>query len=245
MRQDDHVANAMNLQDVLRVLAAKASPTCKRTLQRHGAPEPLFGVRVGDLKPLQKQLRGRQDLALELFATRNSDAMYLAGLIADGSQMTRKQLDQWAAGATWQMIAGCSVAWVAAEHPEAVKVGMKWIDSPKELVATAGWATLSAVAATRPDEQLPMSVFSRLLSRCAKSLKGAPNRVRYAMNNFIICCGTYVQPLGEKAIATARRIGVVEVDMGDTSCQVPDAESYILKCRRGMHVAPKRKTTRC
>lgn len=239
------MATPMNLKDVLKALEAKANPTCKRTYQRHGAPEPLFGVRVGDLKPLQKQLKGRQELALELYATRNSDAMYLAGLIADGAQMTRKQLDQWAAGATWQMIAGCAVAWVAAEHPDAVKVATKWIDSPKELVATAGWATLSAVVATRTDDQLPMTVFSRLLDRCAKSLKGAPNRVRYAMNNFIICCGTYVQPLGEKAIATARRVGVVDVDMGDTSCQVPDAERYILKSRRGLPIAPKRKTTRC
>jgi hypothetical protein len=37
----------------------------------------------------------------------------------------------------------------------------------------------------------------------------------------------------------------VEIDMGDTACQVPDAESYILKSRRGAPVAPKRKTLRC
>lgn len=65
------------------------------------------------------------------------------------------------------------------------------------------------------------------------------------MNNFIICCGTYVAPLADKAVAAARKVGTVEVDMGQTDCQVPDAESYILKSRRGLPVAPKRKTTRC
>ncbi len=235
----------MTLDEVMKALEAKASPTIKRTLQRHGAPEPLFGVRIGDLKPLQKQLKGQQALALELYATKNSDAMYLAGLVADGSKMTRKQIDQWAAGATWHMIAGCCVAWVAAEHPLGVEIARKWIDSPKELIAVAGWSTLGAIVATTPDDQLPLQELGALLDRCAKTIKNAPNRARYAMNNFIICCGTYVQPLGDRAIATARKMGLVEVDVGDTDCRVPDAESYILKSRRGASVAPKRKTTRC
>jgi hypothetical protein len=65
------------------------------------------------------------------------------------------------------------------------------------------------------------------------------------MNGFIIATGTYVAALGEKAIATARKVGRVEVDMGETACVVPDAEPYIMKSRRGAPVAPKRKTVRC
>jgi len=235
----------MTLDEVMKELAAKATPSTRRTYLRHGAPEPVFGVRIGDLKPLQKKLKGRQDLALALYATKNSDAMYLAGLIADGKQMTRRQLDQWAAGATWHMIAGCTVAWVAAEHPDAIAIASEWIDSPRELTATAGWATLASVVATVPDTDLPMKPLGGLLDRCARTIQTAPNRVRYVMNSFVICCGTYVAPLADKAIATARKIGRVEVDMGDTDCQVPDAESYIHKSRRGAAVAPKRKTTRC
>src|SRR5262245_59361379 len=123
------------LDEVMRQLAAKATPSTKKTHLRHGAVEPLFGVRVGDLKPLQKQLKGQQDLALQLYATRNSDAMYLAGLIADGAKMTRRQLDQWAARATWFMPAGYTVPWVAAEHADAIEIAEKWIDSPRMLVA--------------------------------------------------------------------------------------------------------------
>lgn len=235
----------MTLAEVMHELAAKATPSTKKTHLRHGAVEPLFGVRVGDLKPLQKKLKGDQALALDLYATGNSDAMYLAGLIADGSKMTKKQLAQWVAGATWHMIAGYTVPWVAAEHPQAVSIAKKWIDSKKELVATAGWATLSAVAATVGDDDLPVAELTRLLGRVAKTIKTSPNRVRYAMNNYVISVGTYVAPLAEQALSVARKIGVVEVDMGDTACQVPDAASYIIKCRRGAAVAPKRKTARC
>ena len=65
------------------------------------------------------------------------------------------------------------------------------------------------------------------------------------MNHFIIACGTYVAPLGDKAIATARKVGQVEVDVGDTECKIPAAEVYIMKSRRGAPIAPKRKTVRC
>jgi 3-methyladenine DNA glycosylase AlkD len=235
----------MTFDEVMRALAKKANATCKRTYLRHGAPEPLFGVRISDLKPLQKRLKGQQSLALELYASKNSDAMYLAGLVADGAKMTRRQLQQWAAGATWHMIAGCSVPWVAAEHPAAVAIATRWIDSKRELVAVAGWSTLSAVVATRPDEDLPLEALQKLLERCRQTIQASPNRVRYAMNNFVIACGTYVLPLASRALDVAREIGRVEVDMGDTDCQVPDAASYILKSRRGLPVAKKRKTARC
>ena len=62
---------------------------------------------------------------------------------------------------------------------------------------------------------------------------------------FVICCGTYVAPLADHALTVARKIGTVTVDMGDTACQVPEAEAYILKSRRGLPVAPKRKNSRC
>ncbi len=235
----------MTLDEVMQTLETKGTESTKRTHLRHGAVEPLFGVKIGDLKPLQKQLKGQQALALELYATKNSDAMYLAGLVADGAQMTRKQLDQWASSATWHMIAGCTVPWVTADHPQAFEIGLKWIDSKKDLVAIAGWATLAAVVSKQPDDELPLDEVRQLLDRCASKLHQAANRVRYVMNSFVICVGTYVEPLGKQAIEVARALGKVDVDMGDTACQIPDAESYIIKCRRGAKVAPKRKSVRC
>ena len=235
----------MSVAKVMAELAALGSDSIKRVLVRHGAKEPFFGVRIGDMKPLQKKLKGNQALALELYATGNGDAQYLAGMIADGRQMTAAQLEAWAQGASWQMISGTTVPWVASEHPDGFALALRWIDSAKEQVSVAGWATLAAIVATVPDDQLSMPALSKLLARVKRSLRVAPNRVRYAMNNFVIACGTYVAPLGETAIATARAIGRVEVEMGDTDCRVPDAESYILKSRRGAAVAPKRKTVRC
>lgn len=235
----------MTLDETLKLLESLGTEQTKKTYRRHGAPEPFFGVKIGDMKPILKQIKGDQELALQLYDTGNSDAMYLAGLVADGSKMKRAQLDRWAKNCIWHMHAGSTVPSVAAEHPDAIELALKWIDSPKELIANTGWATLASAVSVIPDDKLPVKQLEALLTRVVKTIGAAPNWVRYAMNNFVICCGTYVAPLGDKAIAAARRMGRVEVDMGQTDCKVPDAEPYILKSRRGLPVAAKRKSTKC
>ena len=235
----------MTLEETMKLLESKGSEQTRKTFRRHGAPESMFGVKVGDLKPIAKQIKGDQALAMQLYATGNSDAMYLAGLVADGAKMKRAELDRWAKGATWHMISGCTVPWVASEHPDAIEIAMKWIDSPTEEIAVAGWATLASVVSVRKDDDLPIKQLDTLLARVVKTIHTSMNRVRYTMNNFVIGCGTYVAPLADKAMAAATKIGRVEVDMGNTDCNVPDAATYMVKSRRGLPVAPKRKTARC
>jgi len=159
--------------------------------------------------------------------------------------MTRAQVQSWAGQAAWRMISVTMVPVVASEHPEGYLLAREWIDSPKEHVAIAGWHSLGAWVTVHPDAVLPVKELAALLDRVGKTLSVAPNRERQAMNYFVIACGTYAAPLGEKAIATARKLGKVDVEVGDTDCKIPDAESYILKCRRGAPIAPKRKTVRC
>ncbi len=235
----------MKLKEVMAALQALGSPAVKTLWLKHGAKEPFFGVKIGDLKPLARKLKGEQALALELYATGNGDAQYLAGMVADGARMTRRQLQTWADQAAWRMIAGTIVPWVASEHPDGFTLAMEWIDSKKEQIAIAGWNSLGAWVTVHPDASLPLKELGALLDRVAKTLPGSPDRIRQAMNYFVIAVGAYVAPLGAKAIATARNVGRVEVDVGDTECKIPDAESYILKSRRGAPIAPKRKTVRC
>jgi 3-methyladenine DNA glycosylase AlkD len=236
---------SMTLDETMKELASKGSEQTKKTWLRHGAQEPIFGVKIGDMKPIHKKIKGDQELAMKLYATGNGDAMYLAGMVADGKKMSRAELERWVKAANWQMTAGTTVPWVASEHPEGFDLATKWIDSPKENIAVAGWSTLSAIVATVPDDKLPIKDLGALLGRVVKTIKTGQNRVRYVMNAFVISVGTYVAPLADKAIETARKLGKVEVDMGDTACEVPEAESYIIKSRRGAPVAPKRKTVRC
>ena len=56
----------------------------RKIFERHGARN-LFGVSVADMKVIAKSIKGQQELACQLYETGNDDAMYLAGIVADGA----------------------------------------------------------------------------------------------------------------------------------------------------------------
>ena len=167
----------MGTDELLYVLTDEQT---RKTYLRHGTPpDSVYGVKVGNRKPIAKKIRGQQQLGLDLYATGNRDAMYLAGLIVDGSRMIRKQLDGWISNSGGAAgISEGTVIWVAAEHPDAVAIANKWMKS-KDLTT-----------------------------------------------------------------AVARKIGQVEVDMGDTSCKTPLATGCIDKIEQMGRIGRKRKTLR-
>lgn len=151
----------------------------------------VYGVSVANLKLIAKTIKKQQALACELYESGIMDAMYLAGLVADGSQMTRKQLDAWAeAAADITMISEYTVPWVAVENPHARELALKWMKSKKEHVAAAGWCTYSGLVARKADEALNLAEIEELLKTVAKEIGGAQNRVRRAMNGFVIAVGS-------------------------------------------------------
>ena len=236
----------MNTADILKEIEKAGNPSVKKTLLKHGAREPLYGVKIEDLKKIQKKVReNHQEIALQLFDTGIGDAMYLAGLMADGSKMSRQQLQHWAKKANGQMISEYSVPWVACENEAAVQLALEWIDSPEANVACTGWNTLGNIAATTPDEKLDLSQFEKLLGRVEQQIERSPNRVRYCMNAFVIAIGSYVKSLNKKAIDTGQNIGNVEVDMNGTSCKVPYAPAYIKKIMDKGFLGKKKKTAKC
>jgi len=105
----------MTLAEIMSQLESLGNEQTKKTLLRHGAIEPIFGVKIGDLKPIQRKVKKNHDLALQLYETGNSDAMYLAGLIADEEAVTKAQLEKWVKKAPWSLIAFSGVAGLAAE----------------------------------------------------------------------------------------------------------------------------------
>ena len=232
-------------EEIMAELEKLGSAQTKKTLMRHGAPEPIFGVKVGDLKPIQKRIKKNYELALELFATGNSDAQYLAGLIADESRMTKSDLNKWAREAKWYMISDFAVAWVASESPHALDLGMKWIDSKKERIASAGWCTLSSYCSVTPDEAIDLKVFKALLKRVVEEIHDEKNEVRHVMNGFVIALGSFVEPLHEDALKAAKKIGSVAVDHGETACKTPMASEYLAKVVKMGRLGKKRKTARC
>jgi 3-methyladenine DNA glycosylase AlkD len=235
------------VEGVVKELRAKGKEKTRAIYIRHGmTAEKTLGVSTADMKAVAKKLRGEQALAMELYATGIFEARYLAGMVADGKKMTRKELNAWAEGAAGMpMIAEYTVPWVAVENAEARACALQWIESKKEHVASAGWSTWSGLVATRPDEELDLAELKKLLGRVVQSIHKAKNRERYTMNVFVISVGGCVKALLGEAKAAAQKIGNVSVDVGETACEVPVASAYIAKMEKMGRVGRKRKTLRC
>ena len=235
----------MTAQEIMQELESYGNESTKTVLMKHGAKEPFFGVKVADLKKILKKTKKNHELSLELYATGNSDAMYLAGLMADEKQITRDQLQQWADQAYWYYLSEYAVPWVAAETDFGFELGLEWTTSDEERIAAAGWATLASYASVRKDETLDVAKYSDLLDQIGNTIHNAPNRVRHVMNGFVIAIGTYIAELTPKAQEIAAKIGKVHVEMGGTACKVPLATDYIQKVIDKDRVGKKRKTARC
>jgi len=235
----------MTVTEVMEYLAAAGNEGTKKVLMRHGARDPFFGVKVEELKKLQKRIKSDTELARQLFETGNSDAMYLAGLIADPRQLSVDDLNNWVHKAYWHMLSEYAVAQIAADSPFGHELGLRWINSDQEMVAAAGWATLAGYISVTDESRLDLPEIEALLDRVGRELHKAPNRVRYTMNGFIIAAGSYIPAMLDKARETAKRIGKVHVDMGGTACKVPDAIPYMEKIYNMGRAGKKRKTARC
>jgi 3-methyladenine DNA glycosylase AlkD len=235
----------MNTKEILTELQKLGKDSIKKVLLNHGAREPFYGVKVEDLKKIQKKVKVNYKLALELYDTGVSDAMYLAGLIADDEQMTQKDLQHWADKAYWYMLSEYTVPWATSGNPAGHEMALKWIGSGKENVATAGWATYSCIISRTPNEKLDQKEITGLMNSIVKEIHSSPNRVRYQMNMFIISVGGYIPSLSDTAVKLAEKIGKVNVNMGETVCKTPWAPEYVEKMKKRGSLEKKKKMVKC
>jgi len=233
------------LSNVMAELKKKGNPLRIKAFAPHGAPDNLFGVSVADMKVIAKKIKGEQELAYALYETGNGDAMYLAGMVADGAQMTKSRLDTWAKKASWPMVSEYTVPRVATESKHARALALKWIDSKRESIASTGWNTYAGVVTVKPDDELDLPEIKALLKKVETEIDNAPNRVRYTMNGFVIAVGSFVQPLLKQAKSTAKKLGKVDVDMHGTTCKVPLATECIAKVEKSGNIGKKRKSIKC
>ena len=109
----------------------------------------------------------------------------------------------------------------------ALKKGGTAQNRKSEFTSAAAWNVLGRLAG---DEEILTDTFCRdQIQRIVRDIHTRPNRTRHSMNQALICLGIRNPKLEKKARAAAKNIGKVEVDHGQTSCQTPDAASYMTK----------------
>lgn len=230
------------MSDVLQTLRSLGKASYAKIYRRHGAVGEVLGVSYADLGKLTKQHHLNHALAQSLWKSGVHEARVLAAAIADPAQATLEALETWLADVEGYPLTDALASYVAKTHL-AESCLRRWLQSPKEWTASAGWNLLTLAAR---NEGPADAFFTPFLTVIEREIQGAPNRVRHAMNSALIAIGGRGGALEKRAVAVAKKIGRVEVDHGDTDCQTPDAATYIakMKARTATKKAPAKPATK-
>ncbi len=88
----------MHKKEVLQWLERKGTRRTRDEMARYGIVAPrAFGVTVGAMLGLAKQVGKDHELALGLWETGWYEARMLAGMVGDPRRVTRRQMNAWAA----------------------------------------------------------------------------------------------------------------------------------------------------
>ena len=216
----------MQYREVMGRLREMGTAQNVKIYQRHGAGSKLYGVSTANLKKLQKAIKTDHGLARSLWKSGNMDARVLGLMVADPEQLTLREAESWLADIDYYGLSNY-LGGLVARTSFGEKAFRKWSVSRREYFQHCAWDVLGTML--KNGHSFEKDALHGILETIGKRIHQSPNRARSAMNNAVICIGTYGAGMKTAAIRAARQIGPVEVDRGDTSCKTPDAIAAIEK----------------
>jgi len=218
----------MTVDEAMKELERAGTEQNRKVYARHGIGERMFGVSFATLRTLAKTILVDHELARGLWATGNHDARVLATMVADPERLDRRMLDRWSKELDNYVVTDAFAQLVSRSTLLREKMEA-WTAASDEWLGRVGWRLLSYLALEHED--VSDEELEERLGVIEREIHGRPNRTRDAMNGALIAIGLRNPRLEKKAVAAAKRIGKVEVDHGETSCETPDAAAYIAKAK--------------
>lgn len=220
----------MNTEQVLATLKKLGKPQTAAIYRRHGSGEQVFGVLTSEIAKLQKRIKVDHALAMELWKTGNAEARVLALQVADPEKLTRSDAERLVRDGPVHFV-GSYLSALLARSPVVEETMRAWMKSPNECHREIGYGILAVRLRDDPDSVDDTDAES-VLATIEREIHRSPNWARYAMHGALISIGVFKPALRKRAIETAKRIGKVEVDHGETNCKTPDAVAYIEKASK-------------
>lgn len=220
-------SGARNTGEVLETLRNLGKPQTAEIYKRYGSGDQVFGVLTSEIAKLKKKIGIDHAFALDLWNTGHAEARILALLVADPDRLTPADADRFVTEGPVQFL-GWYLSDLLAHSPIGEETMQAWMESRDEHRLEMAYGIFGKRLKGFPDAT-PDDEAEKRLEKIEREIHHAPNWVRYAMNGALIAIGTYKPHLRETAMQTARRIGKVIVDHGETSCKTPDAVAHLTK----------------
>lgn len=213
----------MTLSETMARLESLADEKFKAIYAKRGEAASHFGVKMGDLRAVAKEIKSDHELALQLWATGCLDAMLLATLIMKPKLLTPDQLDEMVRAATNSQLADWLNSYVVKVHPNKEELRVKWMASENEMTLRSGWSLTAARVAKDP-EGLDLQ---GLLDRIEKEMGSAHPMAQWTMNSCLAEIGINRPELRQRALAIGESLGVYRDYPCAKGCTSPFAPIWI------------------
>lgn len=220
----------MNAVQILATLKKSGKAQTAAIYKRLGSGDNVFGTLTSEIAKLQKKIKVDHALAMELWKTGNAEARILALQVSDPQRLTRADADRLLRDGQTHFL-GYYLAELLGRSPIARETMRSWMASSDEFTREMGYSILSGILKDEP-ESLSDADARKILKTIENEIHASPNWARYAMNGALISIGVFKPSCRSKALEAAKRIGKVEVDVGETYCKTPDAVTYIERASR-------------
>jgi 3-methyladenine DNA glycosylase AlkD len=205
----------MDKDEVLKWLERKGTRRYVEGMARYGiqTKKRVFGVSVGTMQSLAKQLGKDHALATALWTSGSYEAQMLAALIEEPQRVTRRQMNAWAADFDNWAICDTACFHLFDRTPFAWEKARQWSTSRREFVKRAAFALMASL--TAHDKAAPDSKFLTLLPLIEEGAHDERNFVKKAVSWALRSIGKRSQALNAAAIASAKRLAESE----EASCR--------------------------
>lgn len=211
--------------EVMAELAALEDPKARAVNERHGDDH---GVNLSKLRAVAKRLKTQQELAHQLWETSDTAARLLALLICRPKAFEREQLDAMLREAHKPKVHDWLVNYVVKKGPHSEDLRLAWFADPDPVVASAGWALTTERVAKNPDGL----DLAGLLDVIEAEMKGAPDRLQWAMNYCLAQIGIEHAEHRARAIDIGERLQVLKDYPTPPNCTSPFAPIWITEIVR-------------
>ncbi|MGI5157514.1 DNA alkylation repair protein [Microbispora sp. CA-102843] len=216
------------MAEVTAKLAELEDPRAREVNEKHGDDH---GVNLSKLRALAKRLKTQQELACQLWETNDTAARLLAILICRPKAFERDELDVMLREARTPKVHDWLVNYVVKKNPHSEELRVTWSADSDPVVASAGWA-LTTERVTKKPEGLDLA---GLLDVIEAEMKGAPDRLQWAMNNCLAQIGIEHAEHRARAIDIGERLEVLKDYPTSPGCTSPFAPIWITEMVRRQH----------
>jgi 3-methyladenine DNA glycosylase AlkD len=198
-------ATAAQVRDALAWLKRRGSKRNRDGMARYAIVSPkAFGVSVGDLRDLGKQLGRDQTLAEALWKSGWYEARMLVAFVGDPAKVTPAQMDRWARDFDNWAICDALCFHLFDRSPHAWRKIEQWSRRREEFVKRAAFALLASIALH--DKQAPDERFLRALPLVETAAADERNFVKKGVSWALRGIGRRNAVLHSAAVEMARRL---------------------------------------